>query len=123
MHSWYLPKDFVAYETDGAPLAQHLNEPTPEMSGHVFEEVLHLMSIKNVMKDVFDNLDKLFSKVDVVKGTIAFLGADMRVMKGMASLSSTDMRFLDKAMATLHTTRGPIDELLGGLEEDEEEEK
>ncbi|MCD9560544.1 hypothetical protein HAX54_019241 [Datura stramonium] len=44
---------------------------------------------------------------------------------GEAPLSDTDISFLDEAMAAPHTTRGPIDDLLGDLEEgvgDEQEE-
>ncbi|MCD9641382.1 hypothetical protein HAX54_027549 [Datura stramonium] len=47
---------------------------------------------------------------------------DMKVMNGKAPLPRMYMSFLEEAMATAHVTRGPINYLLGSLEEDEERE-
>ncbi|MCE3052091.1 hypothetical protein HAX54_051580, partial [Datura stramonium] len=57
------------------------------------------------MKDIYDNLNKLCSRVDVVEGAVASLRADMREMKGKAPKSSADISLLDEAMTALRHSR------------------
>ncbi|MCD7467734.1 hypothetical protein HAX54_005346 [Datura stramonium] len=64
------------------------------------------------MKDVFDHMNKLCSRVDVIEGVVSSLKADARELKGRAPLSNLDMSFLDEVMNIPNTARGPIDYLL-----------
>ncbi|MCE5165815.1 hypothetical protein HAX54_012439, partial [Datura stramonium] len=41
--------------------------------------------------------------------------ADVRELKGKATMSSIDLRFFDEAMSAPYATQGPIDELLRRL--------
>ncbi|MCD7470327.1 hypothetical protein HAX54_010064, partial [Datura stramonium] len=71
---------------------------------------LYKKSVKTAMKDIFDSLNKLCSRVNVIEGLVSSLNADMRELKGRTSRSDPNMSFLDEAMAALRTTWGPIDD-------------
>ncbi|MCD9561199.1 hypothetical protein HAX54_020199 [Datura stramonium] len=79
-------------------------------------------SVKSVMKDVFDSLNNMGSRVYVVEGAFSSLRAGLRELKNRAPIVDPDLSFLDEAMAASQTTRGPIDELLAGLGENDEAE-
>ncbi|MCE3049364.1 hypothetical protein HAX54_044695 [Datura stramonium] len=57
----------------------------------------------------------------MVEGSISSLREKVRELRSRTPIANHDVSFFDEAIAATHTVRGPIDDLLMGLGEDDED--